>query len=80
MVLFEHLICGPILSPGGHNVPFDVESFASQTKKSLIKMSGEILGEFKIGKTLGQGSSSKVKLVTHIPTKQNVIHSDNRWP
>jgi serine/threonine protein kinase len=43
-------------------------------------MTPKVLGEFKIGKTLGEGAFSKVKSAIHIPTGEKVtISSRGRY-
>jgi serine/threonine protein kinase len=39
---------------------------------NFTQMQTKILGDYKVGKTLGQGAFSKVKFAIHIPTGEKV--------
>jgi hypothetical protein len=36
-------------------------------------MKNQVLGDFKIGKTIGEGAFSKVKIATHVETLEKVF-------
>jgi hypothetical protein len=50
----------------------DIRTMQFQDLSFSIGMPFRQLGDYKIGKTIGAGAFSKVKVATHIPSKQKV--------
>jgi hypothetical protein len=49
------------------------EKLQGQRRTSLMVKGMEVLGDYVLDKTIGEGSFSKVKMATHFPTGQKVI-------
>ena len=53
-------------------------SIANAGISLLKKDESRIIGNYKIGKTIGEGTFGKVKIGKHIPTGENVIFPINQ--